>query len=107
MTPERRLSAMSLLLVLLAAARAALRSHTDLALENLALRQQPACSATPTGLDVTGARFDRHAGRSKEEPLRQPVTTPNSRPIAAVTAIASPPPSVTRSVALPIGAPPS
>ena len=37
---ERRWSAMSLVLALLGAARAALRTHTDLALENLALRQQ-------------------------------------------------------------------
>ena len=37
---ERRWSAMSLVLALLGAARAALRTHTNLALENLALRQQ-------------------------------------------------------------------
>src|SRR6266478_4755477 len=37
---ERRWSAMSLVLALLGAARAALRTYTDLALENLALRQQ-------------------------------------------------------------------
>src|SRR5439155_13861829 len=37
---ERRLSEMSLILALLGTLRAALRTHTDLALENLALRQQ-------------------------------------------------------------------
>src|SRR5882762_3240204 len=37
---ERRWSPMSLVLALLGAARAALRTHTNLALENLALRQQ-------------------------------------------------------------------
>src|SRR5467141_1487683 len=37
---ERALAATSLVLAVLGAARAALRTHTDLALENLALRQQ-------------------------------------------------------------------
>src|ERR1700682_2225595 len=37
---ERRWSAMSLVLALLGAARATLSTHTNLALENLALRQQ-------------------------------------------------------------------
>jgi transposase len=36
----------------------------------------------------------------------QPTETPRSRPMAAVTAIAKPPPIVTRNAARPIGAPP-
>jgi phospholipid/cholesterol/gamma-HCH transport system ATP-binding protein len=39
-------------------------------------------------------------------PLTQPTGVPNSRPIAAVTAIASAPPTVTRNVARTMGAPP-
>jgi hypothetical protein len=55
---------------------------------------------------TTGSKLDAGDWRVLRRAAAQPMETPKSRPMAAVTAMAKPPPIVTRNAAGPIGAPP-